>query len=136
MYAEQVYEFARRAAAAALPQAPQRLTKADIGFLRQMLQDELAELEAAGELADQADALVDLIYYILHIACKQGINLDPLFKIVHRANMAKVAAGVQRRADGKIMKPPDWQPPEPLLAAELERQRDQGAFTAAGQVDK
>ena len=51
-------------------------------------------------------------YYICDTAVRHGLNLDPLFKIVHRANMQKVVDGkVIRREDGKILKPEGWEDP-------------------------
>ena len=88
------------------------------------------ELDEAETVVDQADALVDAIYYICDTAVRHGMNLDNLFDIVHGANMAKVINGkVLRRDDGKIMKPENWEPPEPKLAAEIRRQCDEGSFS-------
>lgn len=47
-----------------------------------------------------------------------GIDLGPVFEEVHRANMAKV--GGPTRADGKILKPEGWTPPD--VAGVLRRQ--------------
>jgi len=38
-----------------------------------------------------------------------GLDLDLFFREVHRSNMAKLGGKV--RQDGKILKPPGWQPP-------------------------
>ena len=77
----------------------------------------------------QMDALVDCHYYALDAAAKHGMNLDRVFDIVHAANMAKrnPATGLfERRPDGKVLKPPGWQPPD--LAAEVQRQLTEGGF--------
>jgi predicted HAD superfamily Cof-like phosphohydrolase len=82
-------------------------------------------------IADQADALVDMEYYLLNCACKQGVNLSSVFKIVHAANMAKrdPETGVfLKRDDGKIIKPVGWQPPD--VDAEIARQLKDGAWQA------
>jgi len=52
--------------------------------------------------------LADLLYvaYGAILAC--GVDPDAVFAEVHRANLSK--AGGPRRADGKILKPPGWQP--------------------------
>lgn len=94
-----------------------------------MVNDEMDELEQAGTVPDQADALVDAIYYICDFAATHGINLDPIFEIVHGANMQKVVDGkVIRRKDGKILKPDGWEDPGPKVRAEIERQKRDGAF--------
>ena len=41
------------------------------------------ELEEARDITEQADALVDAIYYICDTAVRHGMNLDRIFEIVH-----------------------------------------------------
>eukprot|EP01046_Picozoa_sp_COSAG06_P110769 COSAG06_NODE_57315_length_280_cov_5.243094_1_plen_93_part_11 len=41
------------------------------------------------QVAAQADALVDIQYYMLNCAAKKGINMSAIFGVVHAANMAK-----------------------------------------------
>ena len=113
-----------------LPTRPQHMTTEDIAFIRQMVNDELDELMAAQTVTEQADALVDAIYYICDCAVRNGINLDPLFDIVHNANMQKVVNGkvVRREEDGKILKPEGWEDPAPKLETEMTRQVREGGF--------
>ena len=112
------------------PEKPVLMSEEAIAFIREMVNDELDELEEAVNTIEQADALVDAIYYICDTAVRHGMNLDPLFNIVHRANMQKVVDGkVIRREDGKIMKPDCWQDPEPFLRKEMERQDKDGSWS-------
>ena len=112
-----------------LPARPQHMTQRGIAFIRQMVNDEFDELEAAQTVVEQADALVDAIYYICDFAVRHGVDLDPLFEIVHAANMQKVVNGKAiRRADGKILKPEGWEDPAPKLAREMARQAREGGF--------
>lgn len=66
--------------------------------------------------ADQADALVDAIYYMCDAAAKKSLDLDKVFAAVHAANLAKrdpVSGTFLRRAtDNKIVKPPGWTAPD------------------------
>ena len=111
------------------PDNPVLMTTEAIAFIREMVNDELDELEESKDTTEQADALVDAIYYICDTAVRHGMNLDPLFKIVHRANMQKVVDGkVIRREDGKIMKPDCWQDPAPFLNEEMARQNNEGSW--------
>ena len=127
-YTTDVHEFTT-ACKENLPASPVEITNERIAFIRKMVNDELDELEEAKSITEQADALVDAIYYICDFAATHGINLDPLFEIVHGANMKKVVDGkVIRREDGKILKPEGWQDPGPMLEAEIDRQQKQGAF--------
>lgn len=129
MYCEQVRSFTKACAEGELPNCPYELEVKDVDFISKMVNDELIELKEAKGVVEQADALVDMIYYLCDAACKKGINLDPLFEIVHSANMDKVVDGkVIRREDGKILKPAGWKPPEPQLIACIEDQVTNGSF--------
>ena len=108
---------------------PVKMSKEAVNFVSRMVKDELQELELADSIPEQADALVDAIYYICDCAVKHGVNLDRLFKIVHAANMKKVVNGkVVKRKDGKILKPKSWVDPNPMLEAEIDRQTKEGSF--------
>ena len=61
-------------------------------------------------LIDAIDGLCDLMYVVLGTGVTAGINLDPHFTEVHRANMMKLLG--PKRADGKQLKPEGWQPPD------------------------
>ncbi|MEZ5247452.1 MAG: hypothetical protein R2707_20355 [Acidimicrobiales bacterium] len=111
------------------PATPQLMDAAAVAFVVEMVNDELEELREATDIAEQADALVDAIYYICDTAVRHGMNLDRIFDIVHGANMQKVVDGrVIRRDDGKILKPEGWQDPGPILLDELNRQRIEGSW--------
>lgn len=88
------------------------------------INDEVDELRDARTLVDQADAYVDILYFAAGGLVDLGIDGGPLWSIVHAANMAKLQpdGSVNRREDGKIIKPDGWVAPEPLLAAEVQRQ--------------
>jgi len=129
MYSEKVREFTKACCDGDVPEKPILLSEEKVSFIKNMVNDEMQELAEAGNITEQTDALVDAIYYICDTAARHGMNLDPLFEIVHRANMQKVVDGkVIRRQDGKIMKPDTWQDPEPLLLEETARQEREGSF--------
>jgi predicted HAD superfamily Cof-like phosphohydrolase len=92
------------------------------GDLRsELIWEEAEETEDAvfsQDLAKAVDGLVDTIYVCLGAAVAWGVDLEPIFNAVHRANMAK--AGGATRDDGKILKPEGWQPPD--IAGELRKQ--------------
>lgn len=56
-----------------------------------------------------AHELCDLKYVLDGTAVEMGLDLEPLFNEVHRANMAKIGGGT--REDGKTLKPVSWTPP-------------------------
>jgi len=88
--------------------------------------EEVEELREAVTVEDQADAYIDILYFAVGGMVEMGIDPEPLWEIVHGANMAKVQrdGSVKRREDGKIIKPEGWQDPASLLRAEIERQRN------------
>lgn len=70
---------------------------------------ELLEAENKKNLPGIADSIVDLIYVLIGMAICYGIDIRPVWDEVQRANMSK--AGGAKRADGKVLKPQGWQPP-------------------------
>lgn len=97
-----------------------------VGDLRfRLVQEEFGELAIAhgdGDVAEVADALADLIYVAIGMALAYGIDLRPVWREVHRSNMAKSGGGT--REDGKILKPEGWTPPD--IAGVLRRQGWEG----------
>jgi predicted HAD superfamily Cof-like phosphohydrolase len=93
--------------------------------LRQaLMEEEVAELAAAtraGDLVGIADALADIVYVAYGTAHVYGIDLDGVLDAVHTSNMTKLGSDGRpvRRPDGKILKGPDYRPPE--IAAVLNR---------------
>jgi predicted HAD superfamily Cof-like phosphohydrolase len=78
--------------------------------------DELKEALAAEDLSSIAKEMADLLYVVYGTAVSYGIDMDPVFREVHRSNMSKV--GGSKREDGKWVKPTTYSPAriEPLLA--------------------
>ncbi len=73
----------------------------------------------SGNLAALAKEMADLLYVVYGTAVSYGIDMDPVFREVHRSNLSKV--GGYKRADGKWVKPPTYSPAdiEPLLAMQM-----------------
>lgn len=61
-------------------------------------------------LAKAIDGCMDVHYVVSGTSICLGIDEDPFFAEVHRANMAKVGGPI--RADGKRLKPEGWMPPK------------------------
>ena len=78
--------------------------------------DELKEAMVGGDLAAVAKEMADLLYVVYGTAVSYGIDMDPVFREVHRSNMSKV--GGYKRADGKWVKPATYSPAriEPIVA--------------------
>lgn len=87
-----------------------------------LIQEEFAELQeamTAQDLPGVAKELADLLYVVYGTAVSYGVDMDPVFREVHRSNLSKV--GGYKREDGKWVKPPTYSPAdvEPLLAVQL-----------------
>jgi predicted HAD superfamily Cof-like phosphohydrolase len=100
------------------PTIPDETTRA----LRvRLIQEEFDELqEALGQRDPVAIAkeLADLLYVVYGTAVSYGIDMEPVFREVHRSNMSKV--GGHKREDGKWVKPATYSPArlEPILVAQ------------------
>ena len=73
---------------------------------------ELVEALDSGVLADIAQELADVVYVAYGTAYSLGIPLDLVITEVHRANMRKIGPNGPILKDGKVQKPPGWQPPD------------------------
>jgi predicted HAD superfamily Cof-like phosphohydrolase len=113
----------------AVPSGPIVPDAATLELRQRLIEEEFKEtIEAFSELRAQPEVsseayshlmreLADLLYvtYGTFVAC--GVDADAVFAEVHRANMHKASG--PRRADGKVLKPADWQPPK--IAGVLEK---------------
>jgi predicted HAD superfamily Cof-like phosphohydrolase len=68
--------------------------------------EELKEAMAQQDLAAVAKELADLLYVVYGTAVSYGIDMEPVFREVHRSNMSKI--GGYKREDGKWVKPPTY----------------------------
>jgi predicted HAD superfamily Cof-like phosphohydrolase len=81
--------------------------------------DEVKEALAKQDLNAIAKELADLLYVVYGTAVSYGIDMDPVFREVHRSNLSKV--GGYKRGDGKWVKPPTYSPAQigPILTSQL-----------------
>ena len=82
-----------------------------------LIEEEVGELRTAAEAGDLigvADALADIVYVAYGSAHVYGIDLDAVLDEVHSSNMTKLGSDGRpvRRADGKVLKGPDYRPPD------------------------
>ena len=88
------------------------------------MMEEINEFLESNTLEDQADAMIDLIYFALGTLVELGIKPEGMFEIVHQANMSKLGKNGKPNfnEDGKVIKPTTWESPEPKLKKEIQRQ--------------
>ena len=89
--------------------------------------EEINEFLEADEIVEQADAMIDVIYFALGTLVEMGIKPDNLFNIVQEANMAKLwpDGTPHYNAEGKTIKPSTWEDPHNKLKAEIRRQYEE-----------
>ncbi len=103
---------------------PTPITPDQSYFRAKLMKEELCETVEAmalGDMTEVADGLCDLIYVCLGTAVEYGMDLEPLFKEVHRTNLLKIPA----EAGGKVRKPTGWEPPRIAELLELQSQADE-----------
>lgn len=83
-----------------------------------LIHEEFDELKQAvysnnGTLEDVADALSDILYVTYGMAHSFGIDIDGCFREVHHSNMSKLGEDGKPiyRNDGKVLKGPNYRPP-------------------------
>lgn len=119
------------------PKEAKNIMKQLIDDSKDIPQEKYNQDEEYKKIADQADALIDIYYYSLNAACKKGINLSSIFKLVHDANMAKRDPKTNKflkREDGKIIKPIGWKPPD--VEGEIKRQLNDGSFNYINHIER
>ena len=80
---------------------------------RKLIEEETKEFDEAaekGDLNEIAKELADILVVVYGAAVTYGIDMEAIFKEVHRSNMTKIweDGKIHRRADGKILKPPTY----------------------------
>ena len=81
---------------------------------------ELSDAISALDKTETLDALVDILVVTIGAIHSMGADANGAWQEVMRTNLAKIDAvtgRVNRREDGKILKPQGWQPPrlQPVL---------------------
>lgn len=95
------------------------------------------------EPVETADAIADLLYVVYWAAAVYGIPANMVFNEVHRSNMTKLfppdsehpKAHARNRADGKILKGPNYEPPQiAKVLYQWEKQQTDGSGEASTAV--
>ena len=82
-----------------------------------LIAEETQELQAAlqvNDLEEQLDALIDILVVTAGALHSFGVDADGAWKEVMRSNFDKVdprTGRVNKREDGKVLKPANWEPP-------------------------
>lgn len=86
--------------------------------------EEINEFKEANDIYEQADAMIDLMYFALGTLVEMGVKPDKIFEIVHKANMDKLWSDGKPhfKEDGKTVKPEGWKDPYPKIKEEIDNQ--------------
>ena len=116
--ADKIVEFQRTMGGEA-PDAPTVPSDKTLDLRKTLIREEYEEVVEALDalvagrdnpvlLANLMHELADLLYVTYGAMVTCGVDANAVFAEVHRANMQKATG--PRRADGKILKPPDFKP--------------------------
>ena len=88
--------------------------------------DEFIEATKNSDIVEQADAMIDVMYFALGTLVEMGVEPENLFNIVQHANMSKLWADGKPhyKEDGKVKKPDTWKDPHNDLILEILRQTE------------
>lgn len=118
--------FARDVVKLPIPAQPETLGLARTRWAMSALTEEITEFEVAsrsGDVAEAADALIDLVYFALGRLVEMGVPAKMVFDEVQRANMSKVQGTLSKRPGSRgydAVKPPTWIGPDHSLLLELD----------------
>ena len=90
---------------------PQYLSKQRCDIRSRWMREEIEEFEESSTVYEQADAIIDLLYYAVGALVEMGVKPDQLFLLVHEYNMKKLSC-ICYNDDGKVMKPSEWRHPD------------------------
>ncbi|QNN99782.1 hypothetical protein P67b_00023 [Ruegeria phage Tedan] len=97
------------------PAKPQMIKGDRFAWFMSALHEELDEFEQATTVADQADAIIDLMYFAAGRLHEMGVNGQACLDAVHGANMAKVQGDLAKRPGSlghDAIKPAGWVAPD------------------------
>ena len=90
-----------------------------ISLIEEEVNKELLPAMHNDDILSIADGIADSIYVLVGAALEYGIPLLAVYDLVHTANMAKIdpkTGKVNKRIDGKILKPDGWKSPDTDIA--------------------
>lgn len=101
---------------------PESLHKDIVQILYSEIQTNLQDMKAEPNDQMKIAVLMLIIRKLTRYWVAVGIDLMPIWKLIHQANLTKFGPGGYMRQDGKWMKPADFVPPDAEIEKELERQ--------------
>ena len=97
------------------PLVPTRLDPERKSWFITAANEELDEFSEADTLAEEVDAIMDLMYFSAGRLYEMGIDPEPILAEIDCANMQKKPGKLSKRPGSKgfdLVKPPGWTPPD------------------------
>ena len=87
--------------------------------------NEFLDAVKSKDIVEQADAMIDTIYFALGTMVEMGVEPGVLFDIVQNANMSKLWSDGKPHYNemGKVIKPEGWQNPHKKLELTIQKMR-------------
>jgi phosphoribosyl-ATP pyrophosphohydrolase len=101
---------------------PDNIGLHNVELRKRLIHEEYHELMEAFEKGDMQEIIkesIDLIYVVAGALTRFGIEIEPFWNAVHKSNLSKLE-GMEVREDGKILKGPNYQPPD--IVGEFQKQ--------------
>jgi len=109
-------------------ETPVQMESKDVRIRSMFMMEEILEFTMAEDIYEQADAMIDLLYFTLGTLVEMGLPPEDLFTIVHNANMNKIWSDGQVRVDPKtrkVIKPPEWEDPYNKLQKAIDKMKEE-----------
>ncbi|RCX12328.1 putative HAD superfamily Cof-like phosphohydrolase [Anaerobacterium chartisolvens] len=103
---------------------PVLLNEDRVGKRYDWMLEEINEFKESDNIYDQADAMIDLIYFAVGTMVEMGVKPENVFDIVHSANMRKLwpDGKPHYNEQGKTIKPAGWTDPYNDIKKEIDFQ--------------
>lgn len=85
------------------------------GLYLKLIEEEVQELRDSRTRVDDLDALIDILVVTIGALHSIGADVEGAWREVMGTNQAKInprTGKVNKREDGKVLKPEGWKPPE------------------------
>ena len=99
----------------ACDQTTEEVNPQQYGLYKNLIAEEVQELNDARSQEDELDALIDILVVTIGAINSMGADGEGAWNEVMRTNFAKInpeTGKVIKREDGKVLKPEGWQPPK------------------------
>lgn len=96
-------------------QTTQEINAPQYSMYKDLIAEEVQELADAQSQIDELDALIDILVVTVGAIHSMGADGQGAWAEVMKTNFAKIDPDtglVRKRADGKVLKPEGWQPPD------------------------